>query len=95
MGVFDSKDLRLTFYQSAEYSGGFFAFSQRSKSCARHPGLYSNLEYTACYLSAAVLVRATELLLSLDAQPSELITSDYNLHTSFKWAAEKHSEVKT
>lgn len=50
MDVFNSKHLRLNFYQSAEYPGIFFS-SQRSISYTRDPGLYSKIEYAACYLS--------------------------------------------
>lgn len=59
-----------------------------------YSGLPSNLGYTPHHLSVAVLVSATELLLCLDAQQSEMITSDYNLHISFKGAVEKLFEGK-
>lgn len=44
------------------------------------------------YLSVAAVVSATELLLYLNAQQSEMITSDYNLHISFSNGLQKNSQ---
>ena len=40
MDVFNSNDLRLTFYRSAECSGFFFSSCQTSTSCTRDPRRY-------------------------------------------------------